>query len=148
MPTGHHEMPNGHYDTLNEQLNLSTRHSSAQGNNHGLDNPLNVTANTGTSSGKQRLGPALSARFSADANDVDALSIHANDSEDDEIPLDKAVADLLTQAQDVTEPRDTQGLLETLAQALEAPSDVSDPISPQVTEIFNSHWGKCLPPKN
>ena len=130
MPTGHPEIPNGHYNTLNEQLSLSTGHSSAQVNNHGLENPFNVTASTGTSSGKQRLGPALNARFSADANEVDALSIHATDSEDDEIPLDKAVADLLKQAQDVTDPSDTQGLLDTLAQALEAPSDVSDAISP------------------
>ena len=68
LPTGHPETPNGHYDTLNEQLSLYTGHSSAQVNNHGLDHPLNFTASSGTSSGKQRLGPALSARISADAN--------------------------------------------------------------------------------
>ena len=63
--------------------------------------------------------------------------MHANDSEDEEIPLDKAVADLLKQAQDFTDPGYTQGLLDTLAQALEAPSDVSDAISPKFAEIVN-----------
>ena len=135
LPTGHPDTPNGHYDTLNEQFDMSTGHSSAQVNNHG------------TSSGKQRLGPALSSRNDVDANAIDALSIHASDSEDDEIPLDKAVADLLSQAKDLPDPNDAHGLLDTLAQALEAPSDVSDAISPKLAEIVNSHWGKFLPPE-
>jgi len=135
LPTGHPDTPNGHYDTLNEQFDISTGPSSAQVNNHG------------TSSGKQRLGPALSSRNDVDANAIDALSIHASDSEDDEIPLDKAVADLLSQAKDLPEPNDAHGLLDTLAQALEAPSDVSDAISPKLAEIVNSHWGKFLPPE-
>ena len=148
LPTGHPDTPNGHYDTLNEQCDMSTGHSSAQVNNHGLDHPMNLKATTtGTSSGKHRLGPALSSRNDVDANAIDALSIHASDSEDEEISLDKAVADLLSQAKDLPDPNDAHGLLDTLAQALKTPSDVSDAISPKLAEIVNSRWGKVLPPE-
>ena len=138
-PPGILDTPNGHYDTLNEQFDMSTGHSSAQVNNHGLDHPMNLKATTtGTSSGKQR--PVGS--NDVDANAIDALSIDASDSEDEEILLDKAVADLL-----LPDPNDAHGLLDTLAQALEAPSDLSDAISPKLAEIVNSRWGKFLPPE-
>eukprot|EP00794_Sanderia_malayensis_P011560 gene11560-12754_t len=80
---------------------------------------------------KATLRTSLSSTFKEPIsnNADDALSIHASDSEGEEVssevPLDAAGADLLSE-KNSKEINDIQGSLDTLAQALESPSDVSD----------------------
>ena len=107
MPIGHPDTSNGNYESLKEHFDLSTGHSNAQVNNHGLDNRMNFeTATTDISNGKQHLRLALSSRNIADADAIDVLSIHASDLEGKEIPLAKAVAGMLLQFKDFPDQSD------------------------------------------
>eukprot|EP00794_Sanderia_malayensis_P001544 gene1544-1707_t len=145
-PTGHPDTPYRHSETPTRQFDMSTGQNISQTNSHMFDNQEIPETSTGFSRGKQRLGPALSSKFKDNTAD-DALSIHASDSEGEEVssevPLDAAVADLLSN-KNSKEINDIQGILDTLAQALESPSDVSDDVSPKLAEIVNSRLGKLL----
>ena len=127
---------------------MSIGHSNAQVNNHSLYNPINFKiTTTDISNGKQHFRPALSSRDSADADTIDDLSIHASDLEHKEIPLNKAVADLRMQFKDFPDKSDAHGLLNTLAQAPQAPSAVSGAIGPTLVEIVSYLWTCFFPRK-
>ena len=86
---------------------MSTGHSNAQVNSHGLDNRMNFgTATTDISSGKQHLRLAFSSRNIADADTIDVLGIHASDLEYKEIPRAKAVTGMLLQFKDFPDQSD------------------------------------------